>query len=68
LDLALVIEGTNKKKKLLEGQWTISVYNLYGRKNPYSAFFRYNVAGAVMPFQISLIGVPIPSVTYGLKF
>jgi hypothetical protein len=68
LDLALVIEGTNKKKKILEGQWTISVYNLYGRKNPYSAFFRYNVAGAVMPFQISLIGVPIPSITYGLKF
>jgi hypothetical protein len=68
LDLALIIEGSNKKNKRVQGKWTISVYNVYGRKNPYSAFFDYNVAGAVKPNQISLIGVPVPSVTYGLKF
>ena len=68
LDLALVIEGSNRKNKLLEGQWTISIYNVYGRKNPYSAFFSYNAGGAVKPYQISLIGVPIPSISYSVKF
>jgi len=68
LDLALIIEGSNKKDKKLKSEWSFSVYNVYGRKNPYSAFFVYNVAGAVKPYQISLIGVPVPSITYGLKF
>jgi hypothetical protein len=68
LDLALVVEGSNKKNKRVQGRWTLSIYNVYGRKNPYSAFFDYNVAGAVKPKQISLIGVPVPSLTYGFKF
>jgi hypothetical protein len=68
LDLALVIEGSNKRNRKVQGRWTISIYNVYGRKNPYSAFFEYNVAGAVKPNQISLIGIPVPSVTYGFKF
>jgi hypothetical protein len=68
LDLALIIEGGNKRIKKINGQWTISVYNIYGRRNPYSAFFDYNVAGAVKPYQLSLIGVPVPSVSYGIKF
>ena len=68
LDLALVVEGSNKKDKRVRGQWSLSVYNVYGRKNPYAAFFSYNIAGAVKPNQISLIGIPVPSFTYRLKF
>jgi hypothetical protein len=68
LDIALIIEGNNRKRKIFEGSWTISIYNVYGRKNPYSAFFRYNGAGAPQAYQIALIGAPIPSVTYSLKF
>lgn len=68
LDLALVIEGNNRKNKRVESNWAISIYNVYGRRNPYSAFFENNVAGSVKPYQIALIGVPIPSISYGLKF
>lgn len=67
LDLALIIEGSNRKQKI-KGEWTVSVYNVYGRKNPYSAFFDYNVAGAVRSNQIALIGIPVPSLTYAIKF
>ncbi|MBX2896559.1 MAG: TonB-dependent receptor [Cyclobacteriaceae bacterium] len=67
LDLALIVEGSNKKQKF-KGEWTISIYNVYGRKNPYSAFFDYNVAGSVRSNQIALIGIPVPSVTYAIKF
>lgn len=68
LDLALVVEGSNRKNRKVNGRWTISIYNVYGRRNPYSAFFAYNVSGAIKPNQISLIGVPVPSITYGFKF
>lgn len=68
LDIALVIEGSNRKRKWMQAQWTAAVYNLYGRRNPYAAFFDYNTAGAVKPKQISLIGIPVPSITYGIKF
>ena len=68
LDLALVIEGDNKKNKHVKGQWAFSVYNVYGRRNPYSAYFVYNKGGDVKSYQISLIGVAVPSITYGIKF
>ncbi len=68
LDVALVAEGNMRKSKRIQGFWTLSVYNLYGRKNPYSAFFSYNVSGAVLPKQIALIGIPVPSLSYTLKF
>lgn len=68
LDLALVMEGSNKKNKRIKSEWAFSIYNVYGRKNPYSAYFVYNPGGPVKSYQISLIGVPVPSLTYGLKF
>ncbi len=68
LDLALVIEGGNKKNKRIKSEWAFSIYNVYGRKNPYSAYFVYNPGGDIKSYQISLIGVPVPSLTYGLKF
>src|SRR5690606_205219 len=68
LDLALVVEGSNRQSRRITGEWSLSVYNVYGRKNPYSAFFEYNVSGAVKPKQIALIGVPVPSIAYKIKF
>lgn len=68
LDLALVVEGGNRKAKRVNSQWILSVYNVYGRRNPYSAFYSYNVAGAIKPYQLSIIGVPVPSLSYSIKF
>lgn len=68
LDLALIIEGSNRKKKRLQSHWTFSVYNVYGRKNPYSVFYNDNGGGVLQPYQLSLIGTAVPSVTYSCKF
>lgn len=68
LDLAIVAEGSNRKTRRIKREWSFSVYNAYARKNPYSAFFTYNVAGAVKPNQIALIGIPVPSISYKLIF
>ncbi|MFM7851083.1 MAG: hypothetical protein ACKO96_04005, partial [Flammeovirgaceae bacterium] len=68
LDLALVIEGNHKRKKFFDGTWTFSIYNLYGRKNPFTIFFKEAVNGTLIPYQLSIIGTALPSISYSIKF
>lgn len=68
LDLALVIEGNHRRKKRVEGVWVVSVYNAYGRKNPYSVFFKSDRTGVPRPYQLTIIGTILPSVSYNFKF
>lgn len=67
LDIGLNIEGNHKLKKLAHSFWTISVYNILGRNNPYSVFFLTD-DGEVKAFQSSIFAIPIPSITYNFKF
>lgn len=68
LDLALVIEGNHKRKKFFDGTWTFSVYNVYGRKNPFTIFFKEAINGTLIPYQLSIIGTALPSISYSVKF
>lgn len=68
LDLALVIEGSHRKQKRVQGHWVFSVYNVYGRKNPYAVFFKSTTQGVPKPYQLSIVGTALPSVSYNLKF
>ena len=68
LDLALVIEGNNRRSKKAEGTWVISAYNVYARRNPYSIFFKSAASGTLKPYQLSIIGTVLPSISYNLKF
>ncbi|RZK24490.1 MAG: TonB-dependent receptor [Hymenobacter sp.] len=67
VDLAVNIEGNHKLKKLAHSSWTVSVYNLTGRHNPYSVYFQ-SVGGQIKGYQLSIFGQPIPTVTYNFKF
>jgi len=68
LDVALSIEGNHKRRKIAEGTWVISVYNVYGRQNPYTIFFKNSLNGVPVPYQLSIIGTIFPSISYNLKF
>lgn len=68
LDIAFVIEGNNKRKKKVQGTWVFSVYNVYGRKNPYTVFFKSSGNGIPKPYQLSIVGTILPSVSYNLRF
>ena len=68
LDLALIVEGSNKRKKKMEGTWVFSVYNVYGRTNPYTVFFKSSGNGIPKPYQLSIIGTVLPSISYNVKF
>ncbi len=67
LDFSMNIEGNHKIKKLAHSSWTIGVYNITGRKNPYSVFFKTE-NGAIKGYRLSIFGSQIPFVTYNFKF
>jgi hypothetical protein len=66
LDLAATLNGNLKAKKLNHGSWTVSVYNVLGRKNPYSIYFKL-VNQKVTGYKLSIFGQPIFTVTYNFK-
>lgn len=66
IDLSLTIEGNLRKKKLLHHSMIFSLYNLTGRDNPYSVYFKVE-NGKINSYQYSVIGVPIFTITWLFK-
>ncbi|MEI6677344.1 MAG: TonB-dependent receptor [Mariniphaga sp.] len=75
MDVSLTLDENLRKKRMWKGSWTFSIYNLYGRSNPYSVFYRKGPQSTLGTensrydiFKMSIIGVPVPSITYNFKF
>lgn len=66
-DFSMNIEGNHKIKKLAHSSWTIGVYNVTARKNPYSVYF-VSENGAVNGYKLSIFGTAIPFIVYNFKF
>ena len=66
VDLSIKVEGNLKFKKMAYSSWIISIYNLLGRKNAYSIYYRYE-GSKVQSYKLSIFGSPILSVTYNFK-
>jgi len=64
LDLSF---NMHKKLKKAERTWSIGIYNVYNRKNPYYLYFSYDEQGRKRLTQISLFPI-IPSFSYSLTF
>jgi hypothetical protein len=67
LDVSFNVEGNHKIKKLVHSFWNISIYNVLGRNNPYSVFF-VNKDGEIKALQSSIFSIPVPTITYNIKF
>ncbi len=67
LDLAATLNGNLIKKKLNHSSLTFAVYNVLGRKNPYSIYFRTE-GNQVKGYQMSIFAQPIFTITYNFKF
>ncbi len=66
IDVALKIEGNLLSKKLAHGVFIFSVYNLTGRKNAYSVYFK-SENGQINGYKMSIFGTQIFSITYDFK-
>ncbi len=68
LDLAFTLDTSLKIEKLWESSWTFAVYNLYGRKNAYSVFFKDTADARPTAYKLAILGAAFPSITYNFKF
>jgi len=69
LDLALTLKGKKKPGRKWEGEWNFSLYNAYGRKNPwYVSFIQDEDNPKLMKAQKTYLFTFVPSVTYNFKF
>ncbi len=66
VDLSLTIEGNLRKNKLLHHSLIFSLYNVTGRDNPYSVYYKVE-NGKIKSYQYSVIGVPVFTVTWLFK-
>ncbi|HEY4107387.1 TonB-dependent receptor [Puia sp.] len=66
-DFSLNIDGNYKVHQLTHNSWTIGVYNLTGRKNPYNVYF-VSEHGAVNGYKLSIFGSAIPFVNFNIHF
>lgn len=67
IDISANFEGNHKVKKLAHASWSVGVYNLLGRSNPYSVYFT-PINGIMKSFQLSIFARPIPFITYNFRF
>jgi hypothetical protein len=66
LDLAATLNGNLKAKKLNHSSFTFTLYNVFGRKNPYSIFFRTE-EGMIKGYKMTIFGQPIFMVSYNFR-
>ncbi len=67
LDLSFQINGNLRAHRLIHPNWTFSVYNLLGRENVYSIYFK-KVGDLYTGYKLSVFGRAIPSVTCSFDF
>ncbi|MEZ5070439.1 MAG: TonB-dependent receptor [Bacteroidales bacterium] len=66
IDLSMNMEGNLKRNKRVHSYWMLGVYNLTGRKNAHSVYFK-NVNGYLRGYKLAIFGQPIVTLSYNLK-
>ncbi|MEP2025900.1 MAG: carboxypeptidase-like regulatory domain-containing protein [Reichenbachiella sp.] len=66
LDLSLTRDFTFLKK--YQGEFNFSVYNVYGRSNPFSIYYQDTEGAPPQPYQLILLTTPFPSVSVTFNF
>jgi hypothetical protein len=74
LDLTVSLDESLKIKKRWKGHWSFSLLNVYGRRNPYSIYYKkedpnaFNNYNSFNLYKLYLIGRPIPTLNYSFTF
>lgn len=69
LDISINLDESLKRKKSWYGSWSLSVLNVYARKNAYSIFFKPDNSGRIaQAYRLSILGTVLPTLTYNFRF
>ena len=66
IDLSINFEGTLRSKKIAHSYWMLNIYNLTGRKNAYSVFFK-SENGEIKGYKMSVFGTQIITLSWNFK-
>jgi hypothetical protein len=61
------VSGDLKSKRIAHPYWIFSIYNVTGRQNVYSVYFK-NVRNTVRGYYLSVFGRAIPSISFNFDF
>ncbi|MBP1676404.1 MAG: putative outer membrane protein involved in nutrient binding [Bacteroidetes bacterium] len=67
IDASFNIEPSHHLTLLTHSTISLGVYNLTGKDNVYSVYFK-SVNGVLKGYKLSIFGVPIPYISYNIKF
>ncbi len=73
LDVSVTFGENLRVDRRGKGSWTFSIINLYGRKNPFSVFYKQDVPHAgnrnrqYSLYKLYIIGRPLPTLTYNFS-
>ena len=66
-DISMTLEGNHNLKQKLHTSWTLGVYNLTGRDNPYSVYYVLE-DGKINGYQLSIFANAIPFISFNIRF
>jgi hypothetical protein len=67
LDVSFKVSGNLRSHKIAHPNLTFSVYNLFGKENAYSVYFKKE-GEVIQGYKLSVFGRAIPSVTFSFDF
>lgn len=67
VDMSYTVGQGYKKDKKFRTSWTFSIYNVLGRKNPFSVFFTRSTFQRVQANRLAILGSVFPSLTVNLE-
>jgi hypothetical protein len=66
LDLSITLNGNLRERKLNHSSLSATVYNVLGRNNPYSIYFK-NEGGEIKGYKMTILAQPFFMVTYNFR-
>lgn len=67
MDIAYTLGQSYKRDQKFRTSWTLSLYNVYGRKNAFSVFFTQAAFQGAQANQLSILGSIFPSLTFNFE-
>lgn len=68
LDISYAADKSAIKEKGYRSNFTISIYNLYARRNAFSVFYKRNEFNQQRTYRLAVIGTVLPAISYSFIF
>ncbi|THH37709.1 TonB-dependent receptor [Neolewinella litorea] len=67
LDLAYTLGKSYNKKQTVQTSWTVSLYNVYARKNAFSVYYTQSADQTNVANRLAVLGTVFPAITLNIE-